>query len=115
MLLDIHIDRLHQEIGGKINHICPHCGDGFIYKYSLTFHIEKQCKDVERKKYIKSKRIPYNIGTFWIYLILNHDLFKFGEKLYSFDEINLGKIEKRLQGFKLLAWQAYLILFKVTA
>ena len=88
MLLDVHIDRLHQEIGGKINHICPHCGDGFIYKYSLTFHIEKQCKDVERKKYIKSKRIPYNIGTFWIYLILNHELFKSNEKLFSFDEIN---------------------------
>jgi len=37
--LELHIDQKHQDIAGELNHICPQCGKGFIFKYSLTKHI----------------------------------------------------------------------------
>ena len=38
--VEVHIDRMHQvEHGGDLNHICSHCGKGFLFKFSLTAHV----------------------------------------------------------------------------
>ena len=53
--LHVHIDLMHQELGGEINHICSECGDGFIHSYSLTkhlydYHSGKNNKSSKRKR-----------------------------------------------------------------
>ena len=42
--LECHMDRRHQDVCGELSHMCSECGQGFIYKNSLTKHLSQHKK-----------------------------------------------------------------------
>ena len=54
--MEVHVDRKHPEKGNKV-HFCTVCDKGFIYAYSLKFHMHSH-KERHHSKVLKIKSAP---------------------------------------------------------